>query len=48
MIEWGTKSPSSPMALRHGICKSVPELAILDWIMLGLDGAQLCRRVREM
>lgn len=24
-----------------------PELAILDWVMPGLDGVQLCRRVRE-
>jgi DNA-binding response OmpR family regulator len=27
--------------------KGAPSLAILDWIMPGLDGLEICRRVRE-
>jgi phosphoserine phosphatase RsbU/P len=27
--------------------KNAPDLAILDWIMPGLDGIELCRKIRE-
>ena len=28
-------------------CDGAPELALLDWMMPGVDGAEICRRVRE-
>ncbi len=29
-------------------CESPPHLLILDWMMPGLDGSEICRRVREL
>jgi DNA-binding response OmpR family regulator len=33
------------MALRK---KDAPSLAILDWMMPGMDGLEICRRIREV
>jgi DNA-binding response OmpR family regulator len=33
------------MALRR---KDAPSVAILDWMMPGMDGLEICRRVREV
>jgi len=33
------------MALRK---KDAPTLAILDWMMPGMDGLEICRRIREV
>lgn len=34
-------------AWEHIIGDKPPELAIVDWMMPGLDGIELCRRIRE-
>src|SRR6266436_4697106 len=34
-------------ALAHLESDSAPEIAILDWMMPGLDGVEVCRRVRQ-
>jgi DNA-binding response OmpR family regulator len=47
---WGydvvaTKDGAEAMTILRG--KNAPSLAILDWMMPGLDGLEICRRVRE-
>jgi two-component system, cell cycle response regulator len=50
LIEWGDEVVTAPNViaawelLRRA---DAPRLAILDWIMPGLDGLEICRKVRE-
>ena len=49
--KWGYKvivaqnGTEAIMALRK---KDAPALAILDWMMPGMDGLEICRRIREV
>jgi len=51
LAKWGyevvvTQNGAEAMsALRH---TDAPRLAILDWMMPGMDGLEICRRVREV
>lgn len=50
LTKWGydvvaTKDGAEAMTILRG--KDAPSLAILDWMMPGLDGLEICRRVRE-
>jgi DNA-binding response OmpR family regulator len=49
LAEWGyqvTAVGDGVEALRELTGADAPQLAILDWIMPGLDGGEVCRRVR--
>jgi diguanylate cyclase (GGDEF)-like protein len=46
---WGyavVAAADGPDALRHLMDPAGPQLAVLDWVMPGLDGADVCRAVR--
>ena len=49
--QWGyevivtTNGTEALMALRK---RDAPTLAILDWMMPGMDGAEICRRIRDV
>jgi phosphoserine phosphatase RsbU/P len=50
LTKWGydviaTKDGAEAMTILRG--KDAPLLAILDWMMPGYDGLEICRRVRE-
>jgi len=51
LINWGydvivtRNGMEAIMALRK---KDAPSLAILDWMMPGMDGLEICRRIREV
>jgi DNA-binding response OmpR family regulator len=50
LTKWGydvvaTKDGVEAMTILRG--KNAPSLAILDWMMPGLDGLEICRRVRQ-
>ena len=51
LINWGYEviatrnGMEAIMALRK---KDAPSLAILDWMMPGMDGLEICRRIREV
>ncbi len=51
LAKWGYEvialenGPDAMMALRK---PDAPSLAILDWMMPGMDGLEICRRVREV
>jgi DNA-binding response OmpR family regulator len=50
LTKWGydviaTKDGAEAMTILRG--KDAPVLAILDWMMPGYDGLEICRRVRE-
>jgi phosphoserine phosphatase RsbU/P len=51
LAKWGYEVIATPngteaiMALRK---KDAPSLAILDWMMPGMDGLEICRRIREV
>ena len=47
---WGYESSSPAMdwkPRRSSIRPDAPKLAVLDWLMPGLDGVQLCRQLRH-
>jgi DNA-binding response OmpR family regulator len=49
LAEWGyevTAVADGLAALRELSGADAPPLAILDWLMPGIDGAELCRRIR--
>ena len=51
LVKWGYEvivtcdGPEAWEALQQ---EDAPQLAILDWMMPGMDGVEVCRRVREM
>lgn len=50
LTKWGygvvaTKDGEEAMMILRG--RDAPSLAVLDWMMPGLDGLEICRRVRE-
>ena len=51
LTRWGYRvvSASDGVAARDALLSAhAPRLAILDWMMPGLDGASVCRQVREL
>src|SRR5262249_44727992 len=49
LAEWGYEvtAVGDGLAALHALTREdAPQLAILDWIMPGLDGGEVCRRVR--
>jgi diguanylate cyclase (GGDEF)-like protein len=49
LVEWGyevTLAKNGQEAWKHLQRPSGPRLALLDWMMPGLEGAEVCRRVR--
>jgi len=47
---WGyevTATSDGDQALRELLADDAPRLAILDWMMPGMDGVDVCRRVRD-
>src|SRR5207253_1217756 len=49
--EWGYETLSAadgPAALQILQGTDAPHLAVLDWLMPGMDGLEVCRRVRAM
>lgn len=50
MEKWGyevVEAPDGREALRILLGKDAPRLAVLDWVMPGLTGPEVCRRIRE-
>ena len=50
LIKWGYEVVSTEdgeAAWRVLQAEEAPSLAILDWMMPGLDGVEICRKVRE-
>lgn len=50
MEKWGyevVEAPDGREALRILLGKDAPRLAVLDWVMPGLTGPDVCRRIRE-
>jgi DNA-binding response OmpR family regulator len=51
LVKWGyevTAAGDGIKALQVFRENPPPSLAILDWIMPGMDGTEVCRKVREM
>lgn len=50
LVKWGYEviaAPNGTEALRTLEGEDSPRLAVLDWMMPGMEGPQVCRRVRE-
>ena len=50
LAKWGYQAilvPDGQEAWRMLDCDDPPRLAILDWMMPGMDGVEVCRRVRQ-
>ncbi|MCP3951831.1 MAG: response regulator [Desulfobacterales bacterium] len=50
LTKWGyevTTTPDGEAALAAMQTANAPQLAILDWMMPGMDGLSLCRKLRE-
>ncbi len=50
LTKWGyevTETPDGEAALATMQTANAPQLAILDWMMPGMDGLSLCRKLRE-
>ncbi|MDA0746835.1 MAG: response regulator [bacterium] len=51
LIKWGhdvIACKDGDEAWQHLQCADAPRLAILDWMMPGMEGTEICRRIREL
>src|ERR1700712_1737053 len=50
MTRWGidvTCAPDGDAAWQELAGRPAPDLAIIDWMMPGIDGIEICRRIRQ-
>ena len=50
LSQWGvevTAADNGTAAWEALACTTPPQLAVLDWMMPGIDGVELCQRIRR-
>ena len=50
LVEWGYQvevAGDGARALQILLSEQAPKLAILDWKMPGMEGVEICRKIRE-